>query len=311
MSMYSSTSDDAILIAIDHGYGNIKTPNFCFPAGFTVYDTKPPIASDILNYKGKYYDIGTGHLEFSHEKTDTTDYYVLTLVAVAKELETQGRCTANVHLAVGLPLARFSQQKDAFRDYLLKETAANFIYNDKWFSVRVKDVSVYPQGFAAVVPYMGSLKPYSMLCDIGNGTLDMLEIVHHKANNAHIFTTNLGTSQCLQAVRDALQNRFGKVLPDEMLEELLRTGHAPLLKDVLSEAKRHICAYVDEVFRFLREHGYDPDTYSLYVVGGGTCLMKQYNKLPDNVTIIDDIAANAKGYEYLFRMQKCKEGAKA
>ena len=47
MSMYSSPSDDAILIAIDHGYGNIKTPNFCFPAGFAVYGSKPPIASDI------------------------------------------------------------------------------------------------------------------------------------------------------------------------------------------------------------------------------------------------------------------------
>jgi len=38
----------------------------------------------------------------------------------------------------------------------------------------------------------------------------------------------------------------------------------------------------------------------LYVVGGGGCLVKNFGNYEKNrVTIVDDICATAKGYEYL------------
>ena len=62
--------------------------------------------------------------------------------------------------------------------------------------------------------------------------------------------------------------------------------------------------YVREIFRRLREHGYDENTMRLYVTGGGGCLVKNFwNYDPDRVILIDDIRAAAKGYEYIAQLQ--------
>ena len=33
------TKDNTIIIGIDHGYGNMKTANRCFPTGILAYDS--------------------------------------------------------------------------------------------------------------------------------------------------------------------------------------------------------------------------------------------------------------------------------
>ena len=35
------------IIGIDHGYGNMKTANFCFPTGITAYDHEPLFTADM------------------------------------------------------------------------------------------------------------------------------------------------------------------------------------------------------------------------------------------------------------------------
>ena len=62
--------------------------------------------------------------------------------------------------------------------------------------------------------------------------------------------------------------------------------------------------YVNDIFRRLREHGYDEGTMKLYITGGGGCLVKHFRKCnPDRVIFVDDICAAAKGYEYLAEAQ--------
>ena len=48
------------IIAVDHGYGNIKTANIVTPTGITAYDTEPIFSGNILEYNGTYYRIGVG-----------------------------------------------------------------------------------------------------------------------------------------------------------------------------------------------------------------------------------------------------------
>ena len=51
------------IIGVDHGYGNIKTANCCFPTGVEGSDTEPTFKNDLLIYQGRYYQIGVGHKE--------------------------------------------------------------------------------------------------------------------------------------------------------------------------------------------------------------------------------------------------------
>ena len=62
------------IIGIDHGYGNMKTANFCFPTGIIAYDSEPLFTADMLSFNGKYYLIGEGHKEFAPDKIKDGTY---------------------------------------------------------------------------------------------------------------------------------------------------------------------------------------------------------------------------------------------
>ena len=77
------TINNTKIIGIDHGYGNMKTANCCFPTGITDFEHEPLFTADMLVYGGRYFIIGEGHKEFAPDKIKDEDYYVLTLAAIA------------------------------------------------------------------------------------------------------------------------------------------------------------------------------------------------------------------------------------
>lgn len=113
-------NNNPIIIGIDHGYGNIKTAHCCFPTGVIISDKEPTFKSNLLVYNGSYYTVGEGHKEFISDKMTDGDYYILTLAAIARELNIRKQTSARVHLAAGLPLTWVSEQKDSFKAYLLQ-----------------------------------------------------------------------------------------------------------------------------------------------------------------------------------------------
>ena len=97
------TNTKPVIIALDHGYGNIKTAHAIFKTGVTVCEKEPTFSRNLLIYEGKYYLIGDEHKEFTAVKMDDQDYYILTLAAIGIELTLLGLDSARVHLAAGLP----------------------------------------------------------------------------------------------------------------------------------------------------------------------------------------------------------------
>lgn len=114
------------IIGIDHGYGNMKTANCCFPTGITAYEHEPLFTADMLVYGGRYYLIGEGHKEFAPDKIKDEDYYVLTLAAIVKELKAENLTEAHIVIAAGLPLTWTSGQKADFKAYLMKNAEVEF-----------------------------------------------------------------------------------------------------------------------------------------------------------------------------------------
>ena len=116
---------DVIVIGVDHGYAAMKTVHFSFPTGLVEYEHEPYTQKDVLEYNGRYYVVGSGRQPLQRDKTPTEDYYLLTLAAIAKELEHRGaEHTASVHLAAGLPLTSFGRDKKSFRSYLYRDGEA-------------------------------------------------------------------------------------------------------------------------------------------------------------------------------------------
>lgn len=91
---------DSIIIGVDHGYAAMKTAHFAFPSGLVAYEHEPYTLSNVLEYGGKFYVVGSGRQPLQKDKTQAEDYYLLTLAAIAKELEYRNAGTmADVHLA--------------------------------------------------------------------------------------------------------------------------------------------------------------------------------------------------------------------
>ena len=119
-----------------------------------------------------------------------------------------------------------------------------------------------------------------------------------------MFTEKFGTYQCTLAVREAFMQKTQREINDAIIDEVLITGTANIAPTDLKIIKGIAAEYVRDIFRRLREHGYDESTMTLYVTGGGGCLVKNFYKFSaDRVKFVEDICAAAKGYEYLAETQ--------
>lgn len=287
------------IIAVDHGYGNIKTANTITPTGITAYETEPIFSGKILEYNNTYYRIGEGHKEFIPDKATDEDYYLLTLMAVARELNIFSIQNANIHLAAGLPLTWIRTQREDFRAYLLRNPEVQYRFNNKDYHIHFVGCSLYPQGYPAIVDRLSEFSGTNLLADIGNGTMNILYINNKKPQESRCWTEKLGVNQCMIAAKNSVMDCFGIKIEESTVEQVLRFGTADIGTDYLNCITKAAKQYVAEIFSTLRRYEYSPDLMRLYVVGGG-CLIKNFGTYDETrVTILDDICAIAKGYEYL------------
>ena len=294
------TNNRPIVIGIDHGFGNVKTSRACFKTGVTVHDKEPTFKSDLLIYEGRYYTIGEEHKEFVPNKALDQDYYILTLAAVARELRIRGMTTASVYLAAGLPLTWVSEQRDTFKAYLLQKPSADFSFRGVGYHVDFAGAEIYPQGFSAIADRLNDFRGVTMLVDIGNGTMNVMYIRSGKPIPTQCYTEKYGVHQCMIAVREKLMQKFGTTVDDSVIEDVLRYGKADIGEKYLTAIQECAREYAGGIMKRLREHEYNPELMRLYVMGGGSCLIRHFVEYdPARVTINGDMNATAKGYERL------------
>ena len=282
--------DDVIIIGIDSGYGNIKTANCCFPASVSTYAKEPVFKENLLVFESKFYLIGEGHKEFLADKTKDLDYYVLALAAIARELNIRKMTCGKIRIAAGLPLTWVSGQRDEFRDYLMQNKAVDFSFRNVSYHVEIVGVDVFPQGFAAVADRLSDFRGVNMICDIGNGTMNIMFINDKKPVSGNMFTEKYGTHQCLLAVRENVMRAHHTTVDEAIINRVFRFGTAEIKEDYLKTITDTATDYVEGIFQRLREHEYNPELMRLYVLGGGSCLIRNFGVYDaSRVTINDDI----------------------
>lgn len=176
-----------MLISIDHGNYAIKTVNHTFVSGLVEHTVKPPMTEDIMEYKGSYWTLSGKRLNYMKDKTQDERFFILSLFAIAKELESSGLYSPieNIDLAVGLPPEHYGVLKEKFADYFRRTETIKFTYKDKPYNVIINNVMVFPQAYAAVVPHsslvMNELRVF--IVDIGGYTTDVLLLRNGKEND--------------------------------------------------------------------------------------------------------------------------------
>ena len=95
---------------------------------------------------------------------------ILMFPQAAEDTAYRKQTSARIHLAAGLPLTWVSEQKDAFKQYLLQKDSVDFHFRGAEYHVDFVGADIFPQGFAAAADHLRDFRGVNMLADIGNGT---------------------------------------------------------------------------------------------------------------------------------------------
>lgn len=296
---------ESIIIGVDHGYAAMKTAHFAFPSGLVAYEHEPYTLSNVLEYGGKFYVVGSGRQPLQKDKTQAEDYYLLTLAAIAKELEYRNAGTmADVHLATGLPLTSFGRDKKAFRDYLCRDgKPVSFRFEGLDYTITISKVSLYPQGYAAVLTQSGLLnEPSVIVADIGGWTVDLMRLDNRIPNAASCRSLELGMIRCIDEISEQVRRLFGLSMTTAQIESALRGSSGGMDERIRAVIHTQAGKYARNLLSAVTESGLDIRAMPAIFLGGGAALLKRHLSATDGLCrplILDDVSLNAKGYERL------------
>ena len=293
------------IIGIDHGWSMMKTVSHVFVTGVNEITSTPATFQDTLLYEGKYYKVGCERLEVKNTKTEDESFYLLTLASIAKELKSRGLTQAKVFLAVGLPLTRFGAEKSDFISYLSKNKEVSFMYENTDYKIEIAGVAVFPQCYAAIADKIKIYSKKTLIVDIGSWTIDIMPVVNKAPDESKCITVPRGIITCMRSINEQCVRHCNGEIEESDIQQVMRYGDdTSISKEYLEIVKSETCGFANKVFNSIREYGYNLQTTPIVFVGGGATVMKRFGAYKqDNISYIQDIKANAKGYEYLAYMK--------
>lgn len=299
-----------MLIAIDHGNKLVKGAHHPpFTSGIQESDS-PPFGGETLKYQGKYYTLSEKRIPYHRDKTEDERFWILTLFAIAYEIEAVGggsRDLMRVDLAVGLPPAHFGAQHRAFAQYFSQRGAVKFEFHKREYAVYIGKVLCFPQTYAAAVTVLKTLrdKPKAIIIDQGGMTTDYLMLKEGSADLSVCDSLENGVITLYNQVKSRVSAELDVLLEESEIDAILKGRTEHVSPQVAGMVERQAQAFVNDLFSTLRERGLELRSGVVVFVGGGSILLRRQIEASGKVgapLFIDDIRANAKGFELLFRL---------
>lgn len=290
------------IIGIDHGWSNMKTATQVFTTGVKEITTEPAFFDNVVEFDGVYYKVGGKRLEVRDCKVENNSFYILTLAALAKELYRRGKKEADVLVSAGLPLTRFGAEKQEFINYLSRNKEVTFHFEKKRYKARIARVSVFPQCYAAVSDRIAALPERVVVVDIGSWTVDIMPIMDGRPQEQECVTSPQGLIRCMREINEECVRQLGQELEESVIQQVM-AGKGSLPENYMSIVQGHLDGFVEKIYHIIKEHGYNLDVTPIVFVGWGAVVMKQSGTQKGrNIQYIEDIRANAKGYEQLAKV---------
>ena len=291
------------IVGVDHGNMQIKTAHTFFTTGIAPVIDIPIVYENILDFNNKFYRIGGDRNNVQENKVCNENFYLLTLAAIARELSVRGAEELrknHIVLAVGLPIGRYGAEKKAFRNYLLKNRMVRFRYEKKEYTIFIEDVLVYPQCYGAIVDRLPQMSGQEIVVDIGSWTIDIMKVIDRVPDQATIATDPNGIITCMRRIQEVCVAQTNEKIDEYMIREFITKGDVRLDQEFIDIMVKELTGYTKGIFRKLAERGINIKTTPITFVGGGAVLMKRYAGIDQkNVSYVENVKANAIGYETL------------
>lgn len=129
----------------------------------------------------------------------------------------------------------------------------DFRYNNKSFSIHIKEIFVFPQDYAAAIIYKQDLiKKYgTVYCiDIGDGTVDLLALKNGMPDKDVMVSRELGMSRLREQIIDDIINDYNMTLDGSIIEDVLTPSREVLAPDeVVSRIRQETTAWAEKICR--------------------------------------------------------------
>ena len=304
--MTNQANNQPVYIGIDHGYGNMKTRNFVFKTGIAEYIRENFTTNYCLHYKGKYYYGDNESEGIVVDKTENENYFLLTLMAVAKELKFRGYPAGHkidVVLGCGLPITQFSNNRDSFSNYLSKPSIQpiHFEFERDKYVINIIKVLMFPQGYSAIYDKLKDIKdkePVIHLVDIGAWTVDYMQIDNGQPDMNKCRSIEYGVISLKNAIEERVL-QLNLSVEDAQIDYILSGKECTMDDTVKKIIKEEAHIYADTVLRELSKKKVKLTNVPVIFIGGGSEIMRRYadkSKIA-KAEFITDVRANAIGYE--------------
>jgi len=305
-----------MIIAIDHGNKQIKSVHKTFVSGLLESDTRPPFGEDILIYLDKYYTLSEQRIPYMRDKTVNNKFFILSLFAIAYEIEEAGYYSSDdiidIQLLVGLPPAHYGTQYERFEKYFSKGgDIIDFEFRNKPYSIYIDEVMSFPQAYAAAMPVYNRIRnfPKVIIIDIGGFTADYLQVKNGQADLSVCDSLENGVIVLYNRISSKVNADFDLLLEESDIDMVLRGENTDFDEDVIRIIEQQAQDFVNDLIGKLRERMIDLRASKAVFVGGGSILLKKYIEASDKIgyaVFVDEISANAKGYELLYKAHKAR-----
>lgn len=302
-----------MIIGIDTGYGYVKTKNTSFPSGVAKLTDRPPMMNKVVEFNGKFYQVGVANDGITEDKTSNEDYYILTLAGIAEEMKLVDIYDAEVVLAVGVPLMRYGSEKEPLIKYLTQYDTVEFKYEDTLYKCKINPrVYVFPQGYAAIANKLQNIKGNCFLVDMGTGTTEILPINADKSVDlGKAKTVQFGINNCIASVNARISNLYNSTLPEDSIIQIImgKKDDSGLPPRIITLCEETIRDWAEEAVKLLRQNKVNYELIQTFFVGGGAGAIKRFASslgTEHSITFVEDICVNAKGYELLAKAQDIK-----
>lgn len=301
-----------MLIGIDHGNKQIKSVH-CppFVSGVQQSITRP-FGKDILFYDGVYYTLSNQRIPYRKDKTEDDRFLILTLFSIAGEIEKRGcysKDIMQIRLAVGLPPAHFGMQSRNFVQYFEGRDIIKFELAGKQYSIYLEDTACFPQAYAAAATLFQKLveKQKVLILDIGGFTADYLMMKYGAADLSICDSLENGVILLYNKIRSKISAELDLLLEESDIDAILLKQKVNYGAETVQMVEQEAQKFINDLFSTLRERMLDLRTCTVVFVGGGSILLRQQIERSGkvgNFLFVEDINANAKGYEFLYQLEK-------
>ena len=307
------------VIAIDTGNWSVKTKTHAFPACLIESSHIQGMGNDTLLYEGREYAVADRYLPPRNDKHGDERYFLLSLIAIGRELTGSAGTAINLNecvdvvLLAGLPPLHLRTMSGNFASYFTdRDTPICFALNGIPFKIRFKEAHIFPQGYAGVATVLEQFKDVRTInvADIGGHTVDLLRLIGFRPDMSAVNSIYMGTGNLYQRINERVRAKGLDNIPNSVIEGVL-TGDPKVLIDASPERVDLIngCAsgFARELLLEISRHGFDLAENRTVFIGGGSILLKEHiekSKLASKPFFVWDIHANARGYHLLYENRK-------